>query len=176
MIYRLLIFFVLAVFPFISSAQERVEVKDPEIKFSYVLPQGWEVKDDGYDYKVISRSMENTVISMTYLESAQGSGEFNSIGTKQSFEQDFLFEIQDILPEEFSNLKVRETGSLTIDGTSARWVKFQHGNKGEQIGIFYMYQKLNQSFKITVSSPASQFEKAKPVFTSVVNSFHAEKR
>ena len=174
MIHRLLVFFILSVIPMISSAQKRVEVKDPEIKFSYVLPQDWEVKDDGYDYKIISNSIDNTVISMTYLESAQGSGNFEAIGA-QSLEENFLFDLKYVLPEEFSNLKPQETGSSKIDDTFANWVKFQHGKNGDQVGIYYMYEKLNQTFKITVSSPAAQFDKAQPVFNSVVNSFHAEK-
>lgn len=176
MIYRILYLLALSVIPLLSAAQERVVVTDPEIKFSYVLPQDWEVKDDGYDYRVLSKSIEKAFISMTYLEGAQGTENFESIGAKQSLEEDFLFETQYILTEDFSNFKAQETGNTTIDETSARWVKFQHGKNGNEVGVFYMYQKLNQTFKITVSSPVEQFEKAKPVFTSVVNSFHAEKR
>ena len=176
MIYRILFLFSLSVFPLISFAQERVVVTDPDIKFSYVLPKDWQVSDDGYDYKIIAKDIDNAVLSMTYLEGAQGTENFESVGAKQSFEEDFLFEIQYILPEEFPNLKVEENGTATIDETPAKWVKFSYGTNGDKMGVFYMYQKLNQTFKITATSTAEQFEKAQPIFASVVNSFHAEKR
>ena len=175
MIYRLLFFFVLAFLPLIASAQNRVEVTDPEIKFSYILPTGWQVKDDGYDYIIQSPEDKDAYISLTYVESAKGTDYLESLGEKQSFEQDFLFEIRYILTEDFSNLSVLENGSTTIDETTASWVKFSHGTNGDQVGIFYMYQKLNQTFKITGTAPAGQFEKAQPVFTAIVNSFRAEK-
>ena len=176
MIYRILFLFALSVTPLLSAAQERVVVTDPEIKFSYVLPEGWMVNDDGYDYKITAKSIANAYIVLTYLEGAQGTGNFESIGSKQSFEQDLLFEIQYVLPEEFSNFKVQENGTTTIDETPARWVKFSYGANGDNTGIFYMYQKLNQTFKITGSAPASQFEKVKPIFKAIVDSFQAEKR
>ncbi|RAI94866.1 hypothetical protein [Algoriphagus yeomjeoni] len=176
MIYRILLLFSLSVFPLISFAQERVVVTDPEIKFSYILPDGWEVNDDGYDYRITAKSLENAVMSITYLEGAQGTENFESVGGNQSLQEDFLFEIQYILPEEFPNLKAEENGTTTIDETQARWVKFSYGTNGDKTGIFYMYQKLNQTFKITATSRSGQFEKAKPIFTSVVNSFKAEMR
>ncbi|WP_425636609.1 hypothetical protein ACPUEN_14450 [Algoriphagus yeomjeoni] len=176
MIYRILFLFFLSVIPLVTFAQERVVVNDPEIKFSYVLPQNWQVSDDGYDYKIIAKTIDNAVLSMTYLEGAQGTENFESVGAKQSFNEDFLFEIQYILPEEFPNLKVGENGTATIDETPAKWVKFSYGTNGDKTGIFYMYQKLNQTFKITGSAPATQFEKVKPSFTAIINSFQAEKR
>ncbi len=175
MIHRILFLFALAIIPLTSSAQKRVEVKDPEITFSYLLPDGWQVKDDGYTYEIFVPGRQDSYISITYVETAQGSEYIESLGEKPSFEEDFFFEIRYILTEDFSNLKVQENGSTTLDETSARWVKFSHGTNEEKVGVFYMYQKLNQIFKISVSSPAAQFEKIKPVFTSVVNSFQAEK-
>ncbi|SFU08937.1 hypothetical protein SAMN04489724_3857 [Algoriphagus locisalis] len=176
MIYRILLLFALSVFPLLSSAQKRVVVTDPEIKFSYILPEGWMVEDDGYDYKITAKNIANANIVLTYLEGAQGTGNFESIGSKQSFEQDYLFEIQYILPEEFSNFKVQENGTTKIDETPARWVKFSYGPNADKTGIFYMYQKLNQTFKITGSVPAAQFEKVEPIFKAIVDSFQAEKR
>ena len=76
MIYRILFLFSLSVFPLISFAQERVVVTDPDIKFSYVLPKDWQVSDDGYDYKIIAKDIDNAVLSMTYLEGAKGTENF----------------------------------------------------------------------------------------------------
>ncbi|UZD21429.1 PsbP-related protein [Algoriphagus halophytocola] len=176
MIHRLLVILSIALLPLVATAQNRVEVTDPEIKFSYSLPEGWQVKDDGYDYIIQSPDNQDTYISLTYVESAKGADYLESLGGKQSFEEDFLFEIRYILTEDFSNLGVLENGSTTIDETKASWVKFSHGENGEHLGVFYMYQKLNQTFKITGTAPADQFEKVKPNFTAIINSFQAEKR
>lgn len=173
--HRLLVFFAIAFLPLVSSAQKRVEVTDPEIKFSYILPEGWQVKDDGYDYIVQSPDTKDTYLTLTYVENAVGTDKFASIGAKQSMEEDFLFEVRYILPEDYKNFTILENGNTTIDESPAVWVRFSHGDKGGQVGVFYMYQKLNQSFKITGTAPAGQFEKARPIFTAIVNGFHAEK-
>lgn len=85
MIYRILFLFALSVTPLLSIAQERIVVTDPEIKFSYILPEGWMINDDGYDYKITAKSIANATIALTYLEGAKGTGNFESIGSKQSF-------------------------------------------------------------------------------------------
>lgn len=176
MSYRILFVFALAFIPLVSPAQKRVEVKDPEISFSYILPASWLVKDDGYTYEIVAPERQDAYISITYVETPQGTEYIESLGEKPSFEEDFFFEIRYILSEDFSNLKVLENGNTKIDGTTARWVKFSHGSNADKTGVFYMYQKLNQTFKITATSPTEQFEKAQPIFNSVVNSFKAEMR
>ncbi len=175
MIHRLLIFFALIILPQISSAQKRIEVKDPEIKFSYLLPDQWQVKDDGYDYIIQSIDIKGASISITYLENAKGSDFIESLGKKPSFDEDFDFELRHTLADEHPNLKLLEQGSTVVDDAPARWVRFQYGAKGDKIGIFYMYQKLDQTFKITSIAPASHFEKLQPNFTSIINSLKSSK-
>lgn len=176
MIYRILLLFSLTVIPLVTFAQERVVVTDPEIKFSYVLPEGWMVDDDGYDYKIQSQEQGDTYLTLTYFENAKGSEYVESLGGKLSFEDDFLYEIRSVLPETYPNLKALENGTLKVDGVSARWMKFSYGTNGDKMGVFYMYQKLNQTFKITGTALADQFEKVKPIFTTIVHSLQAEKR
>lgn len=176
MIYRILLLFALSAFPLLSPAQERAVVTDPEIKFSYILPEGWMVEDDGYDYKIQSREHADSHLTLTYFENAQGSEYVESLGEKLSFEDDFLYEIRSVLPETYPNLEALENGTIKVDGVSARWVKFSYGTNGDKTGIFYMFQKLSQTFKIYGSAPAAQFEKVKPSFTAIVDSFQAEKR
>lgn len=175
MIHRLLLLFALAIIPFISPAQERVEVKDPEIKFSYLLPDGWEVKDDGYDYQIHSPGFKNAYVSITYVENAQGSEYVESLGAKPSFEEDFDFELRYILAEDYPNFKVIEKGSAVIEGVPARWARFRSGSNGDRAGVFYMYQKLNQTFKITGISAGEDFEKIQPFFNSIIQSLKSSK-
>ncbi|MDR7128590.1 hypothetical protein J2X69_000922 [Algoriphagus sp. 4150] len=175
MIHRLLLCFTLALTPLISSAQKRVEVKDPEIKFSYLLPDGWEVKDDGYDYVIQTPDIKNAYISLTYVENAKGSDFVESLGKKPSFDEDFDFELRYVLADEHSNLKLLEQGKTVIDNAPARWARFQSGAKGEKIGIFYMYQKLNQTFKITGVAPEKDFEKFHVTISSILKSLLSEK-
>ena len=176
MINRFLLILAVAFFPIITFAQNRVEVKDPEIKFSYILPEGWKVNDDGYDYKIESKDSKNAYISLTYVEKATGNKKFDSVVESQSFKDDFQFELDYNLPDEMKNFQLEETGNSTIDGVPALWAKFSHGEKQDQKGVFYMFQKLNQSFKILGSSPASESEKVKPIFTGIIQSFKAEKQ
>ena len=176
MINRFLLILAVAFFPIITFAQNRVEVKDPEIKFSYILPEGWKVNDDGYDYKIESKDSKNAYISLTYVEKATGNKKFDSVVESQSFKDDFQFELDYNLPDEMKNFQLEETGNSTIDGVPALWAKFSHGEKQDQTGVFYMFQKLNQSFKILGSSPASASEKVKPIFTGIIQSFKAEKQ
>lgn len=173
---RFLFLLTLAFLPFLTSAQNRTEVNDPDIKFSYILPEGWQVKDDGYDYIIESQDLKNTQISLTYVEKASGNEKFDTVVASQSFKDDFQFELDYNLPDELKNFQLEETGNSTIDGAPALWAKFSHGEKQDQIGVFYMFQKLNQSFKITGTTPFSQFEKVKPIFNSIINSFKAEKK
>lgn len=161
--------------PLFSSAQSRIEVKDPELKFSYILPEGWQVKDDGYDYIIESKDSNNTYLTLTYVEKATGNEKFDVVVASQSFKDDFQFELDYNLPDELKNFQLEETGNSTIDGVPALWARFSHGEKQDQIGVFYMFQKLNQSFKILGSSPSSASEKVKPVFTEIIQSFKAEK-
>ncbi|MCE7055455.1 hypothetical protein LZF95_12280 [Algoriphagus sp. AGSA1] len=175
MIHRLLVFFALAILPQISSAQKRVEVKDPEIKFSYLLPDRWQVKDDGYDYIIQSTDIKGASISITYLENAKGSDYLESLGKKPSFDEDFDFELRYVLADEHLNLKALEQGRTVIDDSPARWVKFQYGAQGDKTGIFYMYQKLDQTFKITSAAPTVDFEKFHLTNSSILESLRSEK-
>lgn len=173
---RILFLLTLAFQPLLSSAQSRVEVIDPDLKFSYILPEDWRVRDDGYDYIIESKDSKNTYISFTYVEKATGNEKFDAVVESQSFKDDFQFELDYNLPDELKNFQLEETGNSTINGVPTLWAKFSHGDTQDQIGIFYMFQKLNQSFKITGTAPSSQFEKVKPIFTSIINSFKAEKK
>lgn len=173
---NLLFFFALALIPFVSSAQEKIEVTDPEIKFSYTLPEGWEVKDDGYTYEIHSPEVEGAYITITYIENAQGSDYVESLGAKPSFDEDFDFEIRYVLPEENANFEVGKAGKMTIDETPARWVEFQSKNDNNDMkSIFYMFPKFSQTFKITSTAPADQFEKVQPMFTSIIKSLKSSK-
>ena len=174
MINRLLLILAFAFLPLISFAQNRVEVKDPEIKFSYVLPEGWQVKDDGYDYIIESQDVKDAYITLTYVEKAVGTEKFESLLENQSVEEDFLFEVQYILPEDYKNFTVLKNGNTTIDENPASWVEFSHGEKADQVGVFYMFEKLNQNFKIVGSAPAGEYNNVKPIFTAILNSFRAE--
>lgn len=94
MIHHSLLLLALTFLPLFTFAQERIEVNDPEIKFSYILPNGWEVKDDGYDYEIHHPEIKDAFISFTHLEQAQGSGNLESLGSKRSFDDNFDFEIR----------------------------------------------------------------------------------
>ncbi len=174
MIHRSLLLLAFAFLPLFTFSQERIEVNDPEIKFSYLLPEGWEVKDDGYDYEIHHPEIKDAYISFTYLEDGQGSGNLESLGTKPSFEDDFDYEIKYVLSEDYPNLSVDEMGKMTIDGSPALWARFQsNSNDDTKTGIFFMYQKLNQTFKIAGTAPSEHFEQIQPYFTSIIESFNS---
>lgn len=175
MISRILFLFALALVPFISSGQERVAVSDPEITFSYILPDGWKAKDDGYTYKIYAPGAKDTYVSITYVQSAKGTDYIESLG-ELSFKEDFELELNYNLAEEYSNFKVEEQGTVIIDETQARWARFQSKDDGEdRISIFYMFQKHNQTFKIMGTAPAGHFEKLQPNFTSIIKSLKTGK-
>ncbi|MFC3416224.1 hypothetical protein [Algoriphagus hitonicola] len=110
---------------------------------------------------------------MTYLEDAQGSGYLESLGSKPTFDDNFDFEIRYMLPEVFGKIEIVEQGKAQINGASGRWVRFRSGKNEELISIFYMYPKLNQTFKITGTAPSEHFEQIQPYFTSIIESFNS---
>jgi len=174
--YRFIVLVVLALAPFISSGQGRVEVRDPEITFSYILPEGWQGKDDGYTYKIYSPEVKGAFISITYVQSAKGTDYIESLG-ELTFKEDFELELNYNLVEEYPNLKVEEQGTVIIDETQARWARFQSEDNGkDRISIFYMFPKHNQIFKITGTAPAEHFEKLEPTFTSIIKSVKSDKK
>jgi len=173
--YRFLVLVVFALIPFISSGQERKEVNDPEITFSYILPEGWQVKDDGYTHKIYPAEAKDAYISITYVESAKGTDYLQSLG-KSSFKEDFEFELNYVLAEEYSNFKVVEQGTTLIDEAQTRWARFQSEDNGkDRISIFYMFQKHNQTFKVTGTAPAEHFEKLQLHFMSITKSIMTAK-
>ncbi len=177
MVTRLLLFLSLVFMPLLSFAQERIVVTDPEIGFSYLLPDGWKIKDGTYAYQINSPEIANSYLSVTYVEMARGTDYLESLGETLSFEEDFDFEISYVLAEEYPNFKVDSKGSTTIDGVPAKWVKFQSTLDGEDMAnIQYMFQQFNLTFKLTGTAPAAHFEKMQPHFTAIVQSFESKER
>jgi|GEM_PF-3194677 len=176
MIRRLILFILLGMLPWVSIAQERVVVKDPEIQFSYTKPDGWEVRDNGYNYEILAPNAKDAYVSITYMEIPKGTAYVESLGEKPSFEEDFDFELHYVLAEETPGFDLIEKGKTKIDDTGALWAKYRSQVNGEdRINLFYMFEKLHQNFKITGTAPAAGFEVVYDDLVNIIKSVQAKK-
>lgn len=126
----------------LTSGQNRVTIDDPELSFSYILPEGWlNYDDDFYHYML---NPDSTIqITLTYFD-----------GMCADLDQCYEGEVEGKLRTEYGNFHILQEKQEEIAGTSGRWVHFTGSLDGTIMKATALYLiRHNQFFKIVAYMP-----------------------
>ncbi|MGB0165304.1 MAG: hypothetical protein ACPF8V_00485 [Luteibaculum sp.] len=84
------------------AAQEVIKVQDPEYQLSFILPDGWKYKDDGYVLELKKRSSSYPKIELTYFK------EEGKIGLDTLI----MLERESIFPSKYKGFSLLDHGFL----------------------------------------------------------------
>lgn len=133
--------FVSAVFWSRGIAQERMTVTDPEIEFSFDLPDGWETKNDDYYFYILDPDSKSSQLSITY---------FNE-NTPRELDEIVETRLKYTYPE-MKGFKHLETDLAEIDGVQSYVVKFKSKlRKKTLINHEYIFLKEGQVFYLLLT-------------------------
>lgn len=157
-----------AVFSVNAFGQKEVIIKDPDISFSYFLPEGFTNHDGDlyhYIYPVKENGYEKASIQLTYFEGYYGElSEF----------KDGI--INGELRNTLENFELESSGSEAIDGSVALWSKFRYTEDSiEKCGELYCFERLGQYFKIEVEIVCSDNSKYNADFKRIIRSLRVLK-
>lgn len=138
----------LALLLFISEASaqpgKKVEIKDPDLKFSYQLPDGWRSQESELYHYIISDFL-HSVVSITYYEEAC-----------PLLADCYLGELEAIkLSHEENSFRLLENGTEIISGSAAMWMKYSYQDESKALPEATVYLFLfickDQYFKVEAS-------------------------
>src|SRR5690606_2176474 len=99
-------------------AQQEIKVSDPDIYFSFLLPEHWKVLDDHYTYYIApSGDPIEYYMAFTYA------GEKSDV-EKNKLDETVRFKLDYVYPQNTPGFRLVETGDTHIDGKPAKWIKF----------------------------------------------------
>ncbi len=147
-------------------AQRTVSIEDPDLFFSYTLPEGWSNIDDPY-YHYILFSENDSVgpdrIAITYFD------RYCRVA-KDCFDGEYFGGLRN----ELDSFKSLATGTEKVAGQNADWGRFQFKaavNDAAMLGYFYTFQNGNQFFLITAQAEAGKMEKFEPMLLKWIKTF-----
>ena len=149
-----------------AVGQERVTVKDPEIVFSIMVPEGWRTYDDEYYFYVVPPgSSADNYVFITYLTT-------NEKDVSKAYE----FTINSVLPLNEGEFTLLQEGEARIDSIPARWLLFESVVGGVRFkSIAYLFIQHGQLFTARGLAQPEQFEHYKEQFRAVIQSLEAQK-
>ncbi len=125
-----------------SLAQERFAVKDADLVFSYILPEGWVQQDDDYYHYILSPDRK-AQISLTYFD-----------GMCEHLDECYIGEVEGRLQSEYSGFELLREDSLNIGGSEARQAVISGSRDGSKYLIYaYFFIWEDQFFKIIAYLP-----------------------
>ena len=147
--------------------QKTINVKDPEIEFSFMKPNGWKTGDDGYNYLVFPPDkFDEAGISITYYENAD------------SADIDGIFDnaVKYFYPNNEENFLITGKGEEVIGLAKAKWIQYQSTSKGNKYkNILYMFNDNGQTFKILGTAREKNFDNFKNDFIKIIRSVKSTK-
>lgn len=146
-----------------NQAQERVNIQDPDLSFSYLLPKGWVNYDDDY-YHYILNTDSKAQITLTYFE-----------GMCSSLEDCYLGELEGKLRSEYTDFKVHYEKTGEIAGVPAMWASFTGKMDGIEVKVFAFFLiKNDHFFKIIAFMDPEIGESKEQLVISTIKSFDTE--
>lgn len=156
----------LLVFPLFmvqAYGQNQVTIEDPEISFSYFLPEGYTNQDDDLYHYIFPKSesgIDDANIQLTYFEGYNGE--------LSAFKDGIL---NGKLRNRLENFEFQKSGGETIDGTSALWSKFTYTeNAISKCGALYCFERMGQYFQIEVEYSCADDSKYDADFKRIIRS------
>lgn len=153
----------ITLFSVTALGQKDVTIRDPDISFSYFLPEGF-INQDGdlyhYIYPQSEKGYQESSIQLTYFE--------GYYGELAEFKDGIL---NGKLRNTLENFKFDSSGSDTIDGTIALWSKYTYTEDSiNKCGELYCFERLGQYFQIQIEMPCSDQSKYKADFLRIIRS------
>lgn len=150
-------------FSFTAFGQKDVTIKDPDISFSYYLPEGFANHDGDlyhYIYPQSENGYEESSIQLTYFEGFYG---------KLSDFKDGI--LNGDLRNSLENFEFVSSGNDTVDGTIALWSKYTFTEDSiNKCGELYCFERLGQYFQIQIELPCSDESKYNADFKRIIRS------
>jgi len=146
-----------------ASAQKEVTIKDPDISFSYYLPEGYANQDDDFYHHIFPKSesrIDDANIQLTYFEGYNG---------ELSAFKDGI--VNGKLRNTLENFEFQESGSETIDGTLALYSKFTYTEDSiPKCGELYCFERFDQYFQIEMETTCNEESNYRVDFKRIIRS------
>ncbi len=161
------LFFLLACI--VAKAQERVSIVDPEITFSYLLPEGYAYTDDPYYHYVypISGSKDHLPrLSLTYFDK-----------TCPNLDDCFDGKLNGDLRTQYADFKVIEKNNLILNAAPASMATYTFTEKETNLaGILCTFLTADSYFVIEAQYRANESATYQSVFKEIIKSIEVVKR
>lgn len=146
-----------------ALGQKDVTIKDPDISFSYSLPEGFTNQDGDlyhYIYPQSEKGYQESSIQLTYFE--------GYYGDLSEFKDGIL---NGKLRNTLENFEFDSSGKDTVDGTIALWSKYTYNEDSiNKCGELYCFERLGQYFQIQIEMPCSDQSKYNADFKRIIRS------
>lgn len=143
-----------------AQAQELVKIVDPELTFSYYLPDGWKKSDDPY-YHYIKPPCASKGLEITYYD-----------GRCKVIEDCFEAETKGAFPEKYRDFKKDESGTFMVGESSSPWITFSFFEEGrKKYGFYTTFVKLKQQFTFLFIDEKKCFNKEEKNIRELIEDF-----
>ncbi len=165
----LIIFVILTgILPIRALSQNQVTIKDPDITFSYTLPEKFANHDDDYYHYIYpedANGSTETALQLTYFQGYSGQ--------VSDFKDGVL---NGKLANTLENFELQDSGSNIVDGTVALWSKYTFTkNKVKKCGKLICFARIDQYFEIQIESSCTDFSKYEGDFEKIIRSLTVKK-
>jgi len=148
---------------FQGFSQEPVEIVDPNLTFTYLMPDDWTNSDDPY-YHYITPPCASKGLELTYYD-----------GRCKVIEDCFEAETKGAFPKKYKNYETTDTGKLLVGNTEAPWLTFTFSDEdGIKTGFYSTFIKLNQQFTFLFIAEKKCFESSRDKIISLIEDFRVQ--
>ncbi len=149
-----------------SFAQKSVTIKDPDLRFSYTLPAGWQSEDDDLYHNILSPD-KKAKVALTYFE-----------GRCVDLSDCYLGEIEALKVIGVRDFSLEANGTETISGCTALWARYAGVNQ-DNISIKsykYLFIWNEQYFVVDGIGTPESFNKWQEQILGIIRSLEVSKK
>ena len=161
----LIIFFIISS---VCHAQQRITIDDPDLSFSYILPEGYTYADDPYYHYVFPKTGSKDQLprlALTYYD-----------GYCNDLNDCFDGKLNGELRSENADFSIIEKKSVVVSNTAARLAAYSFTQDGVKLeGILCTFIKYNAFFVVNAEFPSADSAKYTPVFQEIIESIKVQK-
>ena len=159
------LFFFLYLVPQLVFAQTTHVVEDPEIRFSLLVPEEWQVEDDGYTLVIFPPNGGSEYFEFTYYETEETTIDRTLEFTLNAFNEPDVrdFEIISKLKEEINGVNATKVIAIIV--------REQKPYKR----MIYLLIKDGQMYRMQGHARPENFEYFEPFFEQIARSLKTEK-
>lgn len=148
---------------FQGFSQEPIEIVDPNLNFSYLMPDEWTNSDDPY-YHYITPPCASKGLEVTYYD-----------GRCKVIEDCFEAETKGAFPKKYSDYEIDESGSLFVGESQSPWIVFSFSEDGrKKYGFYTTFIKLNQQFTFLFIEEKKCFKSSRDKIISLIEDFRIQ--